>query len=198
MQKLPERLEYSLSFHASRLSMALRREQMLALKPFQLTPEQWQVLAVLWEFDTVSQSDLAAITLRDEPSISRMVRTMETNGWVERNIDKTDGRTRRIRPTNKAWESRAELFNALDSRLRAIHAQLQPAVLDGLMDQVKACADELERIAAVSDGQSAVVAEPPLPSRITSESAPYSAGFADKEIRETVPLTDKGDDTEAA
>ncbi|MBM3617419.1 MAG: MarR family transcriptional regulator, partial [Alphaproteobacteria bacterium] len=112
MQKLPERLEFSLSFHASRLAMALRREQMIALKPFQLTPEQWQVLAVLWEFDTVSQSDLAAITQRDEPSISRMVRTMETNGWVERNIDKTDGRTRRIRPSNKAWESRAELFNA--------------------------------------------------------------------------------------
>lgn len=193
MQKLPERLEFSLSFHASRLAMALRREQMIALKPFQLTPEQWQVLAVLWEFDTVSQSDLAAITQRDEPSISRMVRTMETNGWVERNIDKTDGRTRRIRPSNKAWESRAELFNALDSRLRAIHGQIQPTVLDGLMDQVKACANELERIASEGGEELST----PLPGKIEVDAAPYSAGFAEKEIRSSLPVCDK-DDTEAA
>lgn len=207
MTQLPARLEFSLSFHVNRLAQALRREQMIALKPFGLTPEQWQILAVLWEQEAVSQSDLAELTLRDEPSVSRMVRTMESNGWVERKIDAADGRTRRLVATAKAWDMRESLLVAFDARLRHIQSQFAPEAVAQLMKQARECADLLEQLA-----EPETQAEPmqqtaaPLPASPVAETLAaspatgadtlklvaampsYSSGFAEKEIRASVPF----------
>ena len=72
----------------------------------ELTPEQWIVLVRLWEQDGQSQSALSDSTLRDRPTMSRILDTMEKSGLVERVVDPKDARSRLIRltPTGKSLQ----------------------------------------------------------------------------------------------
>jgi MarR family transcriptional regulator, organic hydroperoxide resistance regulator len=65
----------------------------------ELTPEQWVVLVRLWEKDGQSQSALSESTLRDRPTMSRILDTMEKSGLVERCVDPDDARSRLVRLT---------------------------------------------------------------------------------------------------
>lgn len=65
----------------------------------ELTPEQWIVLVQLWQKDGQSQSALSELTLRDRPTMSRIIDTMEKSGLVERVADAADARTRRVKLT---------------------------------------------------------------------------------------------------
>jgi MarR family transcriptional regulator, organic hydroperoxide resistance regulator len=65
----------------------------------ELTPEQWIVLVQLWRKDGQSQSALSELTLRDRPTMSRILDTMEKGGLVERTLDEHDARSRLIRLT---------------------------------------------------------------------------------------------------
>jgi MarR family transcriptional regulator, organic hydroperoxide resistance regulator len=65
----------------------------------ELTPEQWVVLVRLWEKDEQSQSALSASTLRDRPTMSRILDTMEKSGLVERSVDPNDARSRLVKLT---------------------------------------------------------------------------------------------------
>jgi DNA-binding MarR family transcriptional regulator len=67
----------------------------------ELTPEQWIVLVQLWNQDGQSQSALSELTLRDRPTMSRIIDTMEKSGLVERLQDAQDARTRRVKLTRQ-------------------------------------------------------------------------------------------------
>ena len=74
-----------------------------------LTPEQWIVLARLWEEDGQSQSALSNLTLRDRPTMSRIIDTMEKSGLVERSVDEHDARSRRVLLTRTGKSLKAKL-----------------------------------------------------------------------------------------
>lgn len=65
----------------------------------ELTPEQWIVLVQLWQKDGQSQSALSELTLRDRPTMSRILDTMEKSGLVERRVDEQDARSRLVKLT---------------------------------------------------------------------------------------------------
>jgi MarR family transcriptional regulator, organic hydroperoxide resistance regulator len=65
----------------------------------ELTPEQWVVLVELWRKDGQSQSVLAELTLRDKPTMSRILDTMERGGLVVRQADEADARTKLVKLT---------------------------------------------------------------------------------------------------
>lgn len=65
----------------------------------ELTPEQWVVLVRLWEKDGQSQSALSESTLRDRPTMSRILDTMEKSDLVERSVDPRDARSRLVKLT---------------------------------------------------------------------------------------------------
>ncbi len=65
----------------------------------ELTPEQWIVLVALWEKDGQGQSALSQRTLRDRPTMSRILDTMEKSGLVERTVDEQDARSRLVKLT---------------------------------------------------------------------------------------------------
>ena len=62
----------------------------------ELTPEQWIVLVQLWQKDGQSQSALSELTLRDRPTMSRILDTMEKGGLVQRVVDAQDARSRKV------------------------------------------------------------------------------------------------------
>src|SRR5690242_6242516 len=65
----------------------------------ELTPEQWIVLVQLWQKDAQTQSALSELTLRDRPTMSRIIDTMEKSGLVERVVDERAARARLVRLT---------------------------------------------------------------------------------------------------
>lgn len=56
-----------------------------------LTPEQWVILSKLDEED-MYQTDLASLSFRDKPTVSRIVDLLAKKKLVSRSQDKVDGR----------------------------------------------------------------------------------------------------------
>lgn len=56
-----------------------------------ITPEQWVILAKLSEKD-MYQTELASMSFRDKPTVSRIVDLLEKKNLVQRIPDKDDGR----------------------------------------------------------------------------------------------------------
>lgn len=56
-----------------------------------ITPEQWVILAKLCEHD-MYQTELASMSFRDKPTVSRIVDLLVKKNLVERIPDKEDGR----------------------------------------------------------------------------------------------------------
>ena len=79
-------LDEQIGFNLYRLSLLFRRELLRCLDEYSLTPEQWQALVTLRGKDRLSQSEIAAVTLQDAPTVSRMLARMERDGWVHREL----------------------------------------------------------------------------------------------------------------
>jgi DNA-binding MarR family transcriptional regulator len=75
----------------------------------ELTPEQWIVLVQLWQKDGQSQSALSERTLRDRPTMSRILDTMEKSGLVARTVDVDDARSRLVKLTRTGKALQAKL-----------------------------------------------------------------------------------------
>jgi len=92
----------------------------------ELTPEQWIVLVRLWQADGQSQSALSESTLRDRPTMSRILDTMEKGGLVTRQVDEADARARLVKLTR--------LGKALQPKLvpiaRALVARLEKGIAE--------------------------------------------------------------------
>lgn len=69
-----------------------------------ITPEQWMVLIRLWEHDGRTQADLCDATLRDAPTMSRIVDGMARRNLLARKPHPDDGRARIIQLTRKGRE----------------------------------------------------------------------------------------------
>lgn len=67
----------------------------------ELTPEQWIVLVRLWQRDGRTVSELSESTLRDRPTMSRILDSMEASGLVTRAVDSKDARSRIVTLTRE-------------------------------------------------------------------------------------------------
>lgn len=93
----------------------------------ELTPEQWIVLVRLWQRDRQSPSSLSESTLRDRPTMTRILDTMEANGLVLREVDPDDARARVICLTREA--------KALQKRLVPIARELVARLEHGVPER---------------------------------------------------------------
>jgi len=94
----PFRLEDSPGFLIARCARELKtllREELLAAG-FDVTPEQWGVLARLWEAQGRTQRELADCTCKDVATITRMLDVMEQKGLIRRERDPADRRVCRL------------------------------------------------------------------------------------------------------
>ena len=94
----------------------------------EITPEQWIVLARLWQRDGRTVSELSESTLRDRPTMSRILDSMEASGLVTRTVDSKDARTRII---------------ALTREGRALRKKLVP-IAKGLVERLEAGVSEAD------------------------------------------------------
>lgn len=65
-------------------------------KGYDLTTEQWTVMAQLGLHEGVNQSQLGARTFKDRHNITRILNLLERRGYIERRPDNTDKRAYRV------------------------------------------------------------------------------------------------------
>lgn len=143
--KIPGPLEGALGFNVYRVALLFRAELMRALKKYELTPEQWQILVALWSTDGgISQNELSEIVLKDRHTVSRMVTRMERSGWVKRNRHREDDRAVQVFLTKKAKEKAGEIPEKLKSHFKPILGVLSIDEQEGMMRSLKKLRAHLE------------------------------------------------------
>jgi DNA-binding MarR family transcriptional regulator len=87
-------LESSLGFVTNKVANRLRAELAteFAARGFDITPDQWSVLARLCEQDGISQNELSGRLAKDKTNIARMIELMERKGLVQRRSGSEDRR----------------------------------------------------------------------------------------------------------
>jgi len=95
-----------------------------------ITPEQWTILLFLSFGDGIPQQELAKITYKDRPSITRLLDNLEKGSLIARLSDKTDKRT------NLIYITKAGLLTAQKAREIAIQT-MKIALVDITEEEVR-------------------------------------------------------------
>lgn len=74
--------EASLPLMLSVVRSRLRQVAWRLLAPYGVTPQQYQVLRVLWDAPGVSHGELAGALGLDKPTTTRMLQILQRKGWV--------------------------------------------------------------------------------------------------------------------
>lgn len=122
------------SFLTGKAYAALGRRLQRNLKEegINITSEQWSVLYYLWMEEGRTQQELACLTFRDKPSLSRLIDNLEKLKLVIRVHDREDKRTNLIYLTKKGRQMKEA---GLRQAARTIHQALEGVTRE---DMVKA------------------------------------------------------------
>lgn len=110
-----------------KVSMAINRKLFRNFKKqgIEITPEQWTVLAYLWEKDGVSQQKLCDATFKDKPSMTRLIDNIEKLGLVERKAHRNDRRSNLVFLTTKGKEieekANTAVYETMESALKGLN-----------------------------------------------------------------------------
>lgn len=109
-------------------------EMQAALRPFHLTPEQFDTLHHLQLEDGWRMGDLGNKVLCDNSKMTRIVDYLAVNGWVERQPDPTDRRAQQVflTPAGAAQRQAAQVAHlaALQASLTEFTPDKQTQLLD--------------------------------------------------------------------
>mgnify|MGYP001555868743 CR=1 FL=1 len=97
------RLENAIGFLVNRAAMKLKNEILRNFKAhgYDITTEQWAVLASLWEKEDRTQSEIADQLVKDKTNVTRILDLMEKKDLIIRRSDEKDRRSYRIFLTEK-------------------------------------------------------------------------------------------------
>lgn len=89
------------SILTGKVSTAINRTflRTFANEGIEISTEQWSVLACLWQKDKVTQQTLCSLTLKDKPSMTRLIDKLEKRNLVTRVSDHYDRRINLIHLT---------------------------------------------------------------------------------------------------
>jgi DNA-binding MarR family transcriptional regulator len=138
-QFLPYRLAVAAEA-VSRSLAAIYRER------FDLTREEWRVLAMLAETGDLKSSELGARTTLDKMQVSRAVTRMERDGLLERETDAADRRNLIVRLTPGGRALHRKIVPMAQARERFLLDALDPAerqAFDAALDKILARARQL-------------------------------------------------------
>ena len=99
---------------------------------YDVTPEQWGVLASLRRAEGVNQSQLGENTFKDRHNITRILGLLEKRGLVERRIDEGDRRAYRVFLTDAGRKEQERLRGLVNSHQQALFEGLKPEELANL------------------------------------------------------------------
>ncbi len=107
---------------------------------YDVSLEHWRILLFLWKEDGQTQTSLASSTQKDEPSISRILNTMEKHNLVVRKRHPHDRRTNLIYLTEKGRN--------LQDGLMSMGSLTNAEATEGLSrDELAKCMKVLDKVA---------------------------------------------------
>lgn len=106
--ELPDGLIQSPSFQIERVRRATKDEVESALAARGTTMREFWVLTCTMEH-AASQTQLSALLTIDASDMVRLIDSLETQGWVQRERDPKDRRRQIVIPTKKGRKMQAEL-----------------------------------------------------------------------------------------
>ena len=112
-----------------KISTAINRTflRAFALEGVDITTEQWSILACLWKKDRVTQQTLCGLTLKDKPSMTRLIDNLEKRNLVIRVADSKDRRINLIHLTESGM--------ALQTKATEIVQKIASKTLDKISDE---------------------------------------------------------------
>ena len=91
-----ENLERNFGFILNDVARLLRTTFDRRAKSIGLTRSQWWVLPQLYRRDGLNQSELADILEIEKPTLGRLIDRLEDKGWLRREADPADRRSKRV------------------------------------------------------------------------------------------------------
>jgi DNA-binding MarR family transcriptional regulator len=138
--RFPEGPAASPGFLLWHVTLAWQRAIAAALAPLDLTHVQFVLLACVWWLDeqgeAPNQLALARQAGTDVKMTSQVVRRLEAKGLIERTVDPTDTRARRLRPTAAGARLARRAIAAVedvDAAFFGAHAGTMTPALQGLV-----------------------------------------------------------------
>lgn len=126
---IPIRCEENLGFIISKTNTKLKNNLAKALKPYNVTHEQWPLLVKLWIEDGISQKELAEMSFKDQPTTTRILDKLEQRGLIRRQANPGDRRVSLIYLTREGQEISGPLIpiarQALEEALVGLSEQDQ-------------------------------------------------------------------------
>lgn len=141
---LPRNTRRSLPIALLRAREAVMAHFRPMLAAHDLTEQQWRVIRILGENGMVDASEVAERTFILAPSLTRMIKTLEERGLIEKDKDEADGRRvlLRIAPAGLA------VINEVTPESRAIYEALERKFgvekIDLLLDLLGELADTMD------------------------------------------------------
>ncbi len=135
---IPDILNNTLGFNIYRVNILFRRELMNALSDYEMTPEQWQIMTILWESEApLNQREIVQDTLKDKHTVSRILNRLDRDGWVTKEVSPKDKRSTIIKLTKKSKTSRKEMLKKLSKHFKEIFNDLGKKQHDDLLQNLK-------------------------------------------------------------
>ncbi|WP_150268471.1 MarR family winged helix-turn-helix transcriptional regulator [Paenibacillus tepidiphilus] len=111
-----------------RISNAFAR----ALKPYDITPEQWSVLLMISSRGGINQKEVAAAAAKDQPTTARIVELLLKKGFITKSISESDRRAYLLYATESGTTLIESTLPLEQETIDAAVAGLQPAQLEEL------------------------------------------------------------------
>jgi len=132
-------LDKSPGFFICKTAIRFKGQMGRRLKSFDITPEQWGVIAMLWDEDGITQKELSSRLFKDQPNTTRMLDKLEAKGLIKREDDIDDRRAFLIYLTREGQEMRDALYplvlNLRDDTLRGFSHE-EMALFMKMLDRI--------------------------------------------------------------
>lgn len=113
--------------------------QMFASNNFEITPEQYIILAILVENGELYQRQIAEIAYKDRPNITRLINILEKKGLVKRVEDVQKRKVFKIVITKKGVE--------IHQKIRPYMLELHNSAVNGITkEELESCIDTLTKM----------------------------------------------------
>lgn len=102
--------------------ITLRRDLEELLRPMGLTHTQWSALRIICHYPGISPSQLEPLLMIERPSVTSLMKGMESKSLIIRKDHPQDGRSKLIFPTEKGLKLAAEtqqFTSVIEERIKA-------------------------------------------------------------------------------
>ncbi|UQZ37678.1 MarR family transcriptional regulator [Paenibacillus sp. PK3_47] len=103
-----------------------------ALKPYDITPEQWSVLLMIADRGGINQKEVAAAAAKDQPTTARIVELLQKKGFITKSTSPSDRRAFLLYATEEGKELIESTLQLEEQNINAAVAGLTPQQLEEL------------------------------------------------------------------